>query len=262
MTCLGSSHCFPYCTRNIPTANSVSTTCYQDVFALLIPSLLTSCQQLVDWQLATTLLNSTGLLQIVQQLVIVLQFNNLIVNTLWVTTLLATWENDNLLQLVDKLSIQACCKNILLTSCDIFMCVVPIHNSWLFIFPGNLSLCTSGPQRCKSDSWSIGKLVAAKRIPVATWSHIKCISTFWSFDWSFILFSLHLMWLLSPTAELGCRQKRRVWTIRLERHSSCRTMHSFSKFIQLQCIYLYVPKLQLNVILVYLFKRLWIHKNI
>jgi hypothetical protein len=46
-------------------SNAVSTTCQQDVFALLVPSLLTSCQRLVLKQLATRLLNSTDLLQVV-----------------------------------------------------------------------------------------------------------------------------------------------------------------------------------------------------
>jgi hypothetical protein len=41
-------------------SNAVPTTCQQDVFALLVPSLLTSCQQL-----ATRLLSSTDLLQAV-----------------------------------------------------------------------------------------------------------------------------------------------------------------------------------------------------
>jgi hypothetical protein len=53
-------------------SNAVPTTCQQDVFALLVPSLLTSCQRLVEnllqsrWQLATRLLSSTDLLQVVQ----------------------------------------------------------------------------------------------------------------------------------------------------------------------------------------------------
>ena len=41
-------------------SNAVPTTCHQDVFALLIPSLLTSC-----WQHATRLLSSTDFLQVV-----------------------------------------------------------------------------------------------------------------------------------------------------------------------------------------------------
>jgi hypothetical protein len=45
-------------------SNAVPTTCQQDVFALLVPSLLTSCQWLVD-NLLTRLLSSTDLLQVV-----------------------------------------------------------------------------------------------------------------------------------------------------------------------------------------------------
>ena len=45
-------------------SNTVPTACQQDVFALLVPSLLTSCQRLVD-KFATRLLSSTDLLQVV-----------------------------------------------------------------------------------------------------------------------------------------------------------------------------------------------------
>jgi hypothetical protein len=45
-------------------SNAVPTTCQQNVFALLVPSLLTSCQWLVD-NLLTRLLSSTDLLQVV-----------------------------------------------------------------------------------------------------------------------------------------------------------------------------------------------------
>jgi hypothetical protein len=46
-------------------SNAVPTTCQQDVFALLVPSLLTSCQLLVNNLLATRLLSSADLLQVV-----------------------------------------------------------------------------------------------------------------------------------------------------------------------------------------------------
>ena len=46
-------------------SNAVPTTCQQGVFALLVPNLLTSCQRLVENLLATRLLNSTDLLQVV-----------------------------------------------------------------------------------------------------------------------------------------------------------------------------------------------------
>jgi hypothetical protein len=47
-------------------SNAVPTTCQQDVFALLVPGLLTSCQRLVDNSLQPTrLLSSTDLLQVV-----------------------------------------------------------------------------------------------------------------------------------------------------------------------------------------------------
>jgi hypothetical protein len=45
-------------------SNAVPTTCQQDVFALIVPSLLTSCQRLVD-NFATRLLSSTDLLQVI-----------------------------------------------------------------------------------------------------------------------------------------------------------------------------------------------------
>jgi hypothetical protein len=49
--------------------NAVSTTCQQDVFALLVPSLLTNCYKVVKFnRLVTSCSNN---------LVIVLQFNNL-----------------------------------------------------------------------------------------------------------------------------------------------------------------------------------------
>jgi hypothetical protein len=56
----------PSCSRLV-AINAVPTTCHQDVFALLVPSLLTSCQRFVDnlLQACTRLLSSTDLLQIV-----------------------------------------------------------------------------------------------------------------------------------------------------------------------------------------------------
>jgi hypothetical protein len=57
-------------------SNAVPTTCQQDIFALLVPSLLTSCQRLVDNLLQGCWAQQTCY-NLFQQLVIVLQFNNL-----------------------------------------------------------------------------------------------------------------------------------------------------------------------------------------
>jgi hypothetical protein len=46
-------------------SNTVPTTGQQDVFALLVPSLLTSCQRLVDNLLQGCCMSSTDLLQVV-----------------------------------------------------------------------------------------------------------------------------------------------------------------------------------------------------
>ena len=56
--------------------NAVPTTCQQDVFALLVPSLLTSCQRLVDNLLQGCSAQQTCY-KFFQQLVIVLRSNNL-----------------------------------------------------------------------------------------------------------------------------------------------------------------------------------------
>jgi hypothetical protein len=61
-------------------SNAVSTTCQQDVFALLVPSLLTSC--LVDNLLQGCWAQQTYH-KLFQQLVIVLQFNNLSTSCEW-----------------------------------------------------------------------------------------------------------------------------------------------------------------------------------
>ena len=59
-------------------SNAVPTTCQQDVFVLLVPSLLTTCQRLVDNLIAATGCCSQQICyKLFQQLVIVLQFNNL-----------------------------------------------------------------------------------------------------------------------------------------------------------------------------------------
>jgi hypothetical protein len=63
-------------------SNAVPTACQQDVFALLVPSLLTSGQQLVD-NLPQGCWAQQTCYKLFQQLVIVVQF----VNKLWVTTL-------------------------------------------------------------------------------------------------------------------------------------------------------------------------------
>jgi hypothetical protein len=60
----------------------VPTTCEQDVFALLVPSLLTSCQRLVDNLLQGCWAQQTCY-KLFQQLVIVLQFNNLSTSCEW-----------------------------------------------------------------------------------------------------------------------------------------------------------------------------------
>jgi hypothetical protein len=57
-------------------SNAVPTTCQQHVFALLVPSLLTSCQRLVD-NLPQGCWAQQTCYKLFQQLVIVLQFNNL-----------------------------------------------------------------------------------------------------------------------------------------------------------------------------------------
>jgi hypothetical protein len=61
-------------------SNAVPTTCQQDVFALLVPSLLTS------WHLATSLLSSTDLSQVVATTCYRSAIQQY-VNKLWVTTL-------------------------------------------------------------------------------------------------------------------------------------------------------------------------------
>jgi hypothetical protein len=56
-------------------SNAVLTTCQQDVFALLVPSLLTSCQRLVDKWLQGCWAEQTCY-KLFQQLIIALQLNN------------------------------------------------------------------------------------------------------------------------------------------------------------------------------------------
>jgi hypothetical protein len=63
-------------------SNAVPTTCQQDVFALLVPSLLTSCQRLVDNLLQGCWAQQTCY-KLFQQLVIVLLFNNLSTSCEW-----------------------------------------------------------------------------------------------------------------------------------------------------------------------------------
>jgi hypothetical protein len=70
--------------------NAVPTTCQQDVFALLVPSLLTSCQRLVDNLLQGCWAQQTCY-KLFQQLVIVLQFNNLSTSCKWQPCTVATW---------------------------------------------------------------------------------------------------------------------------------------------------------------------------
>jgi hypothetical protein len=63
-------------------SNAVPTTCQQDVFALLVPSLLTSCQRLVDKFLQGCWAQLTCY-NLFQQLVVVLQLNNLSTSWEW-----------------------------------------------------------------------------------------------------------------------------------------------------------------------------------
>jgi hypothetical protein len=63
-------------------SNAVPTTCQQDTFVLLVPSLLTSCQRLVDNLLQGCWVQQTCY-KLFQQLVIVLQLNNLSTSCEW-----------------------------------------------------------------------------------------------------------------------------------------------------------------------------------
>ena len=93
-------------------SNAVPTTCQQDVFALLVPSLLTSCQRLVDNLLQGWWAQQTCYK--LQQLVIVLQFSNLSTSCEWqpCSNLMKQQHCYNLLISL----LQACCEHILLTS--------------------------------------------------------------------------------------------------------------------------------------------------
>ena len=63
---------------------AVPTTCQQDVLALLVPSLLTSCQDLVKtYCKVPRLFIQQTCYKLFQQLVIVLQFNNLSTSYEW-----------------------------------------------------------------------------------------------------------------------------------------------------------------------------------
>jgi hypothetical protein len=91
------------------------------MLALLVPSLLTSCQWLVDKLLQDSWAQQTCY-KLFQQLFIVLQLNNLSTSCEWQPcSNLITWQRCyNLLTSL----LQACCEHILLTSCEIFTCVV------------------------------------------------------------------------------------------------------------------------------------------
>jgi hypothetical protein len=83
-------------------SNAVPTTCQQDVFALLAPSLLTSCQRLID-NLLQGCWSQQTCYKLFQQLAIVLQFNNLSTSCEWQPcSNLMKFEITWLLQLVDK----------------------------------------------------------------------------------------------------------------------------------------------------------------
>ena len=92
-------------------SKSVATTCWQDVLALVVPSLLTRLLQACS-RLATSLMNPTALLQVCSNnLLSGLQLNQQLVNKLWVTNLVQLDKITALLQtcwqacykLVDKL---------------------------------------------------------------------------------------------------------------------------------------------------------------
>jgi hypothetical protein len=63
-------------------SNAIPTTCQQDVFVLLVPSLLTSWQRLVDNLLQGCWAQQTCY-KLFPQLVVVLQFNNLSTSCEW-----------------------------------------------------------------------------------------------------------------------------------------------------------------------------------
>ena len=83
-------------------SKSVGTTCWQDVLALVVPSLLTRLLQACSRLAYTSLMNSTALLQVVPTTCYRAASQQL-VNKLWVTNLIQLDKITALLQLVDKL---------------------------------------------------------------------------------------------------------------------------------------------------------------
>jgi hypothetical protein len=104
-------------------SNAIPTSCQQDVFALLVPSLLTSSQQLVDN------LSSTDFLQVVPT-TCYRPANQQFVNKLWASDNLVA--NDQIITLL-QLAIADKHASSLLTSCEIFTCVYG-NWSWAYAF--------------------------------------------------------------------------------------------------------------------------------
>ena len=92
-------------------SKSVATTCWQDVLALVVPSLLTRLLQACS-RLATSLMNSTALLQVCSNNLLS-GCNQQLVNKLWVTNLVQLDKITALLQTCW----QACYKLVASTTC-------------------------------------------------------------------------------------------------------------------------------------------------
>ena len=132
--------------------------CWQDVPALVVPSLLTSCYKPVADSLYTSLMNSTALLQVVPTTCYRAASQQL-VNKLWVTNLVQLDKNNSIATNLLTSLLQVCCEHNLLTSSaflSVYVSSIVIHAN--HVANQQLLFCHSS-LRCNMETPGLLKLL-------------------------------------------------------------------------------------------------------
>ena len=104
-------------------SNAVLTTCQQDVLALLVPSLLTSCQRFVGGNLLQGCWAQQTCCKLFQQLIIVLQFHNVSTSCEWQPcSNLIKWQH--CYNLLNKLSTSLLRTHLVEMLWDFYVCII------------------------------------------------------------------------------------------------------------------------------------------
>ena len=146
-----------YTRKNAQLVTNLQQTCSKLVGTSLLQDFIrTACSLIVDkllqacGRLATSLMNSTALLQVIPT-TCYRAVSQQLVNKLWVTNLVQLDKITALLYNLLTSLLQACCEHILLTRCEIFTCVLHYHSLLLLTVEKNCTAKCSAYSHCAVD---------------------------------------------------------------------------------------------------------------